>query len=82
MLILIGAPIMILVSILIDFVTLPKICWKNEENFEEKYQKNSDEPNDSQLLVIGTMFQNTLFKKWDYFQGKFVSYLELCGMHK
>lgn len=35
--IIIASPFIILASILVDFVTLPKIFWKNEELFELKY---------------------------------------------
>jgi len=28
------------------------------------------------------MFKNILYNKWEYFKGKFVSYLELCCMHR
>jgi hypothetical protein len=37
----------IVISIIVDFLTLPKIFWKNEEQFEEKYQKNSDDITDA-----------------------------------
>ena len=40
------SPFIICISILIDFLTLPKIFWKNEEFFEEKYQKNMDDLSD------------------------------------
>lgn len=38
---------MIILVILIDFITLPKLVWKNEELFEEKYQKNIEDLSDS-----------------------------------
>jgi len=44
--IIIGSPLIIFISILVDFLTLPKIFWKNEEFFEEKYQKNMDDLSD------------------------------------
>jgi hypothetical protein len=44
--ILISAPLIIALVILIDFITLPKLVWKNEELFEEKYQKNIEELSD------------------------------------
>ena len=35
--ILIASPFIIIISIIIDFLTLPSIIWKSDEYFEEKY---------------------------------------------
>jgi hypothetical protein len=34
------------------------------------------------LLGVNNIFQRMLFKRWDYFKGKYVSYSELLSMHK
>lgn len=35
--VILGGPIIIVLSIFVDFLTLPTIIWKGEDNFEEKY---------------------------------------------
>ena len=80
--IIIGSPLIIFISILVDFLTLPKIFWKNEEFFEEKYQKNMDDLSDVQLFGVNNVFFKILYDKYQIFKGKFVTYLELLCMHR
>ena len=76
------SPFAIFMCILIDFITLPGIFWKSEEQFEEKYQKSIDELSNVQLLGVNNVFFKLLYSNYKLFKGKFVTYLELLCMHR
>ena len=52
----IASPFIIIISILVDVLSLPNVLLKSEEEFEEKYQRNVDELDDSQLKKVNNVF--------------------------
>lgn len=43
----IASPLLLLLSILVDIVTLPTVLLREDEDFEEKYQKSVEALNDN-----------------------------------
>ena len=65
----IASPIIIVLSILVDLISLPSILLLSDDEFEEKYQRSVDELNDDQLMRVNAIFQKVLFKDWNKYQG-------------
>ena len=80
--IILASPFIIFMSIAVDLITLPKVVWKNEVEFEEKYQKNLDEPSDAKLFGVCGVVLRSIYKNEKIFGGKFSSYFELVCLHR
>ena len=49
-------PVAIMVSILVDLLSLPNTLLKESKNFEHKYQLSTDRLNDAQIGVVMVTF--------------------------
>ena len=61
----IASPFIIVISILVDFISLPNVLLRPDDEFEEKYQRNMDELNDDQLVRVNQVFQKVLYGGWN-----------------
>merc|ERR1712091_403442 len=73
------SPLIIITSILIDFITIPGILLKDSRDFERKYQLNSDRFNDYQIDMFIDLFYGQGWVKW---KGKSMTMNELMVMHR
>ena len=78
----IASPFLITISIAVDIITLPTVLLKEDEEFEEKYQKSIDALNQDQLMRVNKVFDKILNKDWNKYKGMHTTYIELMNMHR
>lgn len=78
-----AAPIIIMSSIVVDFVTIPGILLRESKDFERKYQLNSDRFNDYQIDMFMKLFLRVFYGPgWVRWKGKQMTMKELMVMHR
>lgn len=76
-------PLVILSSIVTDFVTIPSILLKDSKDFERKYQLNSDRFNDYQIDMFMKLFHRLFYGQgWILWKGKSMTMNDLMVMHR
>ena len=77
-----GPPIL-LISLLIDLLSLPSLLLIDERNFEFKYQASLEILNAQQVLVILNTFSKIFYVNFgERFAGKGMTLIELMQMHR
>jgi hypothetical protein len=75
-------PILVLVSYLVDLISLPSLLLKDERGFEFKYQQALEILNATQVEVILTTFAKIFYINFkQLFGGKGMTLIELMEMH-
>ena len=76
-------PVIIIVSFLIDLLTLPSVILADSRNFEHKYQMSSDRLNDAQIDVVMVTFSKIFYNgNFESYKGKHMTLIELMRMHR
>jgi len=80
--VLLNPPILIL-SLLIDLITLPNLLLQDEKVFEFKYQQSLEILTKAQVDVIITTFAKIFYVNFEQeYGGKFMTLIELMVMHR
>lgn len=80
---LVVGPLIICLSIIVDFLTIPGILLKDSKNFERKYQLNSDRFNDYQIDMFMDLFKRLFYGQgWQSWKGKSMTMNELMVLHR
>jgi hypothetical protein len=76
-------PILIVLSIIIDLLSLPNVLLKDGKNFEHKYQLSADRLTDIQIKVVMDTFVKIFYgQAWNGFRNTFMTLIELMIMHR
>jgi hypothetical protein len=76
-------PILIVLSIIIDLLSLPNVLLKDGKNFEHKYQLSADRLTDVQIKVVMDTFVKIFYgQAWNGFRNTFMTLIELMIMHR
>jgi len=71
-------PIIIPVSLMVDFITLPGQIMKDSNGFEHKYSQNEHSLNDEQIIVVMKTFEKIFYGlNFIKFKGKHMTLIEL-----
>jgi len=77
------SPIIILISLIIDLVTLPGMLLADERNFEFKYQQHLEVLTSVQVETILTTFAKIFYMNFEQkFGGKGMTLMEMMLMHR
>lgn len=77
------SPVIIVISLLIDLITLPSMLLADERNFEFKYQQTLELLTSIQTEVITNTFVKIFYINFEQkFGGKGMSLIELMFMHR
>jgi len=76
-------PIIIPVSLVVDFITLPGLIMKDSRDFEHKYSQNEHSLNDEQIIVVMKTFEKIFYGlNFLKFRDKHMTLIELMQMHR
>mgnify|MGYP003339083906 CR=1 FL=1 len=73
-----------MLSIVIDLLSLPNVLLKESTNFEHKYQLSADRLNDAQINVVMVTFGKIFYDRqnWEGFKNQHMTLIELMKMHR
>ena len=76
-------PIIVMLSIFVDLLSLPNVLLKESKGFEHKYQLSTDRLNDAQITVVMVTFGKIFYgQNFQNFKGKHMTLIELMLMHR
>ena len=76
-------PILMVLSIIIDLLSLPNVLLKEGSNFEHKYQLSQDRLTDIQIVVVMDTFVKIFYgQAWNGFKNTFMTLIQLMQMHR
>jgi hypothetical protein len=78
-----AGPIIITLSLIVDFLTLPGLIMKESDNFEHKYSQNEHSLTDIQIDVVMLTFYKIFYGlNFIKFKDKHMTLIELMQMHR
>ena len=76
-------PLVIVLSLAVDLISLPSLLMREEKWFESKYQQSLDTLNKNQLSVVTRVFQTLFYQNFSStYAGKQMTQIELMVMHR
>ena len=76
-------PLIIIVSLLVDLISLPNLLLRDERVFENKYQSSLDTLNKAQFAVVMGVFKKIFYQGFSQtYAGKSMSQIDLMVMHR
>jgi len=77
------SPVILMISLVVDLLSLPSLLLVDEKSFEFKYQASLEILSVSQVDVILTTFAKIFYMNFtEKFAGKGMSLIELMQMHR
>lgn len=77
------SPPVILLSVVIDLLSLPNVLLRASTNFEHKYQLSADRLSDVQIDVVMLTFGKIFYgQNWQNFKNTHMTLIQLMQMHR